>query len=69
MILIKLKGAGTVFMKVGGEVTMINLRKGQKIRIDTSNIAAFDSSVDYDVERVAGIKKLFSEGKGCSWLP
>jgi uncharacterized protein (AIM24 family) len=56
LILIKLKGAGTVFMKVGGEVTMINLRKGQKIRIDTSNIAAFDSSVDYDVERVAGIK-------------
>lgn len=64
LILIKLKGTGLSFFNVGGEVTKINLKAGQKIRVDTGNLAMFDSSVDYSVERVKGIKNMIWGGEG-----
>lgn len=64
LILIKIKGPGLVFLNVGGEVSEINLKQGEKIRVDTSNLAAFDSSIDYSVERVKGIKNLIWGGEG-----
>jgi uncharacterized protein (AIM24 family) len=64
LILIKMKGPGQVFFNVGGEVTEIDLKKGQKIRVDTGNLAMFDASVDYSVERVKGIKNIIWGGEG-----
>ncbi len=43
---------------------MLNLKKGQKIRVDTGNIAMFDSSVEYSVERVKGIRNIIWGGEG-----
>jgi uncharacterized protein (TIGR00266 family) len=64
LILIKLKGHGTAFFNVGGEVTQLTLKRGEKIRIDTSNLAMFDSSMDYSVERVRGVKNIIWGGEG-----
>lgn len=64
LILIKIKGPGTAFFNVGGEVTKIDLRPGQKIRVDTGNLAMFDSSVDYSVERIKGVKNMIWGGEG-----
>ncbi|NIO23182.1 MAG: TIGR00266 family protein [Candidatus Aenigmarchaeota archaeon] len=64
LILIKIKGPGIAFFNVGGEVTKIDLAKGQKIRVDTGNLAMFDSEVSYSVERVKGIKNLIWGGEG-----
>ena len=64
LLLIKLKGAGLVFFNVGGEVTQLTLKAGQKIRVDTGNLAMFDSSVDYNVERIKGIKNMIWGGEG-----
>jgi uncharacterized protein (TIGR00266 family) len=64
LILIKVKGPGTVFFNVGGEISEIKLERGQKIRVDTGNLAMFDSSVAYDVERVKGIKNIIWGGEG-----
>ena len=64
LILIKVKGPGTVFLNVGGEVTEVNLKQGQKLRIDTSNLAFFDPAVDYSVERVKGVKNIIWGGEG-----
>ncbi len=64
LILIKVSGPGQVFFNVGGEVTMIELQKGQKIRVDTGNLAMFDSCVRYSVERVKGIKNMIWGGEG-----
>jgi len=64
LILIKIKGPGTAFMNVGGEVSVITLEKDQKIRVDTGNLAMFDSSVGYSVERVKGVKNLIWGGEG-----
>jgi uncharacterized protein (TIGR00266 family) len=64
LILVKVKGPGQVFFNVGGEVTTIELAKDQKIRVDTGNLAMFDSSITYSVERVKGIKNMIWGGEG-----
>lgn len=64
LILIKVKGPGLAFFNVGGEVSEIKLSPGQKIRVDTGNLAMFDSSVIYDVERVKGVKNIIWGGEG-----
>ncbi len=64
LILIKLKGEGLTFFNVGGEVTELKLKAGQKIRVDTGNLAMFDASVDYSVERVKGVKNIIWGGEG-----
>jgi uncharacterized protein (TIGR00266 family) len=64
LILIKMKGPGLAFFNVGGEVTKIDLKEGQKIRVDTGNLAMFDSSVEYSVERIKGVKNMIWGGEG-----
>jgi len=68
LVLIKVrgpeKGEAVTFFNVGGEVTLINLKAGQKIRVDTGNLAMFDASVDYSVERIKGIKNMIWGGEG-----
>ena len=64
LVLIKVKGPGQAFFNVGGEVTMLELEKGQKIRVDTGNLAMFDASVDYSVERIKGVKNMIWGGEG-----
>ncbi len=64
LILIKVKGPGVVFFNVGGEISQITLSRGQKIRVDTGNLAMFDVSVDYSVERMKGIKNIIWGGEG-----
>ena len=64
LILVKIRGPGTTFFNVGGEVTKIDLKAGQKIRVDTGNLAMFDESVEYSVERVKGVKNMIWGGEG-----
>jgi len=64
LVLIKVGGPGQVFFNVGGEVTMLELQAGQKIRVDTGNLAMFDASVQYSVERVKGVKNMIWGGEG-----
>lgn len=64
LILVKVKGPGLAFLNVGGEVNKIELDKGQKIRIDTGSLAAFDAKMDYSVERVRGVKNIIWGGEG-----
>ncbi|MFH1294871.1 MAG: TIGR00266 family protein [Candidatus Aenigmatarchaeota archaeon] len=64
LILLKIRGPGLVFFNVGGEVSQIDLKKGEKIRVDTGNLAMFDESVAYDVERVRGVKNIIFGGEG-----
>jgi uncharacterized protein (AIM24 family) len=64
LLLIKVRGPGLCFFNVGGEVSQIPLRPNQKIRIDTGNLAMFDTSVDYSVERVKGVRNIIWGGEG-----
>lgn len=63
-ILQKVAGPGTVFLEFDGHIEEINLAPGERIKVDTGNVAMFESSVSYDVEMVKGLKNIFLGGEG-----
>lgn len=64
LILMKVKGPGQAFLNVGGEVTKLDLKANQKVRIDTTCLAMFDANMEYSVERVKGLKNILWGGEG-----
>jgi len=63
-ILQKLEGDGLVFLHAGGTVVSRELAAGEVLRLDTGCLVAFDSSVDYDIQSVPGIKTALFGGEG-----
>ena len=63
-ILEKLAGQGLAFIHAGGTLIKKTLAGGEKIKIDTGCIVAFEEQVDYDIEFVGGIKTAFFGGEG-----
>jgi uncharacterized protein (TIGR00266 family) len=63
-ILQKLQGTGLAFIHAGGTVVEHTLRPGEKLKVDTGCLVAFDPSVDYAIERVGGIKTSLFGGEG-----
>lgn len=63
-ILQKLEGDGLVFCHAGGTVVSRRLEAGESLRVDTGCLVAFESSVDYDIQTVSGIKTAFFGGEG-----
>lgn len=62
-ILQKIQGDGMAFIHAGGTVVQKELR-GDTMRIDTGCVVAFDSSIDYDIERAGNLKSMFFGGEG-----
>lgn len=60
----KISGEGMAFLELDGEITEYVLEKNQKLRVDPGYIGAFESSVDYDIEPVSGIKNMLFGGEG-----
>jgi uncharacterized protein (TIGR00266 family) len=63
-ILQKLEGTGEVFVHSGGTILPMDLKPGERLRVDTGCLVAFDPSVDYDIEFVGGIKTALFGGEG-----
>lgn len=63
-ILQKLTGPGTVFVEISGEVREYTLRDGQKMKVDTGHIAMYEPTVDYDIQRVKGVRNILFGGEG-----
>jgi uncharacterized protein (TIGR00266 family) len=63
-ILQKVTGPGVVFLEVPGEAREYILSSGEKISVDPGHIAIFEPTVDYDIERVKGVKNVFFGGEG-----
>jgi uncharacterized protein (TIGR00266 family) len=63
-ILERLEGTGDVFIHSGGTIVLLELKAGEKIKVDTGCLVAFDPSVDYDIELVGGIKTALFGGEG-----
>jgi uncharacterized protein (AIM24 family) len=59
-----LEGAGLAFLHAGGTVVSRQLAAGEVLRLDTGCLVAFDSSVDYDIQSVPGIKTALFGGEG-----
>jgi uncharacterized protein (TIGR00266 family) len=63
-ILQKLEGRGQVFAHSGGTIVPMELGPGQRLKVDTGCLVAFQPSVDYDIVRVGGIKTSLFGGEG-----
>ena len=63
-ILQKYSGDGTVFCEIDGSLQEIELEANELLRVDTGNIAAFESSVCYSAEMVKGFKNVLFGGEG-----
>lgn len=63
-IMQKLSGSGTAFVEIDGELVEYQLAAGEKMVIDTGNVAAFDSTVTMDIQKVPGVKNMLFGGEG-----
>lgn len=61
---LKMEGRGELFIHSGGTIVPFDLKAGERLRVDTGCLVAFDASVDYDIERVGGIKTSLFGGEG-----
>lgn len=63
-VLQKLTGQGDVLVKGGGTIVVHDLHEGEKWRVTSGSIVAFESSVDYDIQMMPGIKNAMFGGEG-----
>lgn len=63
-VLQNLSGAGMAFVELDGSIREYNLQPGERIRVDTGNVALFESQVRYSVERIKGFKNILFGGEG-----
>lgn len=63
-ILQRLTGPGLVFVEIAGEVREYTLRDGETMKVDSGHIAMYEPSIDYDIERVKGVKNMLFGGEG-----
>lgn len=60
----KLTGPENAFIAAGGEVTKMQLNSGQKLKIDTGCLVAFEQNVNVSAEKVGGLKNSLFGGEG-----
>jgi uncharacterized protein (TIGR00266 family) len=63
-IMQRLQGDGLCFIHAGGTLLERTLAAGEKIRVDTGCIVAFQPSVGYDIQMVGGVKSALFGGEG-----
>ena len=60
----RLSGSGTAFVEIDGELVEYDLAAGQKMVVDTGNVAGFEPSVSIDIQQVPGLKNKLLGGEG-----
>ena len=63
-ILERLSGKGTAFVHACGDFIEIDLKTDERIKVDTGSVVGWEASVDYNIERVKGIKTMLFGGEG-----
>lgn len=63
-VLQRLSGHGMAFLEIDGTCYEKYLSPGEVLKVDTGNVAAFEESVSYEVERVKGFKNILFGGEG-----
>ncbi len=63
-ILQKLTGPGTAFVEIAGEVQMVELQAGERLKVDPGHIAMYEPTCSYDIEMVKGVMNMFMGGEG-----
>lgn len=63
-ILQKLSGYGTAFIEIDGCAKEYELAPGQQLIVSTGNVAAFESTVSYEIRTIKGFKNVLFGGEG-----
>lgn len=63
-IMQRLSGNGMAFVEIDGDLIKYDLAPGQKLVVDTGNVAGFESSVAIDIQQVPGLKNKLLGGEG-----
>lgn len=63
-ILQRVSGNGMVFAEFDGSVVEYELGAGQRIIVDTGNLAAMSSTCSFDIQAVPGLKNMVFGGEG-----
>ena len=63
-IMQRLSGSGMAFIEIDGELIEYDLAPGQKMVIDTGNVAGFEPTVDIQIQQVPGLKNKLLGGEG-----
>jgi len=63
-IMQKLDGDGLVFVHAGGTLLTRDLQPGERVRVDTGCVVAFQPSVDFDIQYVGKLKSALFSGEG-----
>ncbi len=63
-ILQKVTGPGMAWVEIAGEVREYSLQAGETMQVDPGHIAMYEPSVNYDIQRVKGVKNILFGGEG-----
>jgi len=63
-VLQKLTGPGLAWVEIAGEVQMVELAAGERLKIDPGHIAMYEPSCDYNVEMIKGVMNMLGGGEG-----
>lgn len=63
-ILQKAQGNGMLFLEIDGDPIEKVLAPGEVLKVDTGNVAAFESTVSYEIETIKGLGNIFLGGEG-----
>ena len=61
---VRIQGDGIAFVHAGGTIVKRDLAPGEKLRVDTGCLVAFQPSVAYDIQLAGGIKTSLFGGEG-----
>lgn len=64
LVLQRLYGSGIVFLEICGDACTFQLKDKESILVDSGCIVGFESTVDFDVRLVKGVKNMFFGGEG-----
>jgi uncharacterized protein (TIGR00266 family) len=64
LFLQKVSGQGNVIIHGAGDFIDRYLEKDESILVSTGNLAAFSDEIDYDIQRVAGLRRMLFSGEG-----
>jgi len=64
LFLQKISGQGKAIIHGSGDFIDLDLKEGESTLVSTGNLAAFSESVDYNIQKVSGIKRIFFGGEG-----
>jgi len=63
-ILQQVTGPGKAWLEIPGETVQYTLKPGQTVKVDPGHIAAFEPTVNYEIETVKGLGNILFSGEG-----